>query len=261
MQKIKMWMNDHFLKINTSKTEILLFCPKELDGEVIIRGVILDDSECVRFADKVKNLGVWFDSHLNFDKHINRTTSHSFSLIKDLWKVRSVLSTKDTEKLTHSLISLKLDYCNSLLYGINKKEILKLQKVQNSAARLVCRIGRKDSISKAISDLHWLPIESRILYKIILLVHKCLRGKCSSNLMELLTYKSFTRSDTDLVLVEPVAITKYGKRGFRFIAPRLWNTLPASIRLNDDTDAFKKDLKTLLFTNTEKIKHTAHCYT
>ena len=254
-------MNTHFLRINTEKTEIVLFRPKAVDEEVIINGVILDSNDCIRFSDDTKNLGVWLDQHLNFDKQVNKTVSHCHKLIKDMWKVRNVLSQSHTEKLVHSMVSSKLDLCNSLYYNMSKINYKKLQRVQNSAARLVCKVGRHSSISEILKSLHWLTIENRILFKIILLTHKSIWGKCSTNLVQLLSYKSYTRSTSDFLLFDtPVALTKYGKRTFSFAAPRLWNVLPYKLRYEEDTVIFKKQLKTLLFTDSDNLKQTAFCY-
>ena len=260
LQEIKKWMNIHFLKINTDKTEILLFCPKELSEEVIIKGVILDNEECIRFSDEVKNVGIWLDMHLNFNMQINKTVSHCHKLIKDIWKIRSILSKENTEKLVHSMISLRLDFCNSLYYGISQKNLNKLQKVQNSAARLVCKVGRRENIHDLIFNLHWLPVSSRILYKILLMTHKCAWAKCSTNLINLLTFKSYAPSDDVLFFQTNFAANKYGKRAFSYIAPRLWNSLPFNIRTEEDTVSFKKLLKTYLFSESEDFARKVFCY-
>ena len=68
-------MNANFLKINSDKTEILLFYPPSLSSEIIIKGTFID-GQCIRFSNDVKNVGVWLDKHLNLEKHINKIVSH-----------------------------------------------------------------------------------------------------------------------------------------------------------------------------------------
>ena len=83
MMKITSWMNANFLKINSDKTEILLFYPPSLSSEIIIKGTFID-GQCIRFSNDVKNVGVWLDKHLNLEKHINKIVSHCHKLLKDI---------------------------------------------------------------------------------------------------------------------------------------------------------------------------------
>ena len=105
--------------------------------------------------------------------------SHCYKLLKILARIRSVLSQKHTKMLVHSIITSRLDYYNSLYYNMNKSNLYKLQTVQNAAGRLICQKRKRDSILK---QLHWLRIESRIIFKILLLVFKSIYGTCSKNL-------------------------------------------------------------------------------
>ena len=259
MSKITTWMNKQFLKINPDKTELLLLYPRELKGKVIIKGVILDD-QCIRFSDQVKNVGLWLDKNLSFEYHVNKIVSHSFKLLKDIGRVRNLLSRKHTEMLVHAVISSRLDQCNSVLFGINKSNLNKLQKVQNSAVRLVVQKRKHDSVSESIKELHWLRVESRIIFKMLLLVHKSIQGKCSKNLE--LPYKKYNcRPDDFLMLETKRCKTKYGERTFAWAAPRLWNALPLKMRVEQNTILFKKLLKTLLFNGTGGFCKKAFCYT
>ena len=83
--------------------------------------------------------------------------------------------------VVHAFVTFKLDYRNSLLYGLPKFLIAKQQSVQNSAARLVCMTRKFDHITPTLIDLHWLPIRHRIVFKILLLVYKSLNGKAPSH--------------------------------------------------------------------------------
>ena len=259
MSKITTWMNKQFLKINPDKTELLLLYPRELEDKVIIQGVILDD-QCIRFSDQVKNVGLWLDKNLTFDYHVNKLVSHCFKLLKDIGRVRNLLTMKHTEILVHSVISSRLDNCNSVLFGITKSNLNKLQKVQNAAARLVVQKRKHDSISESITKLHWLRVESRIIFKLLLLVHKSVQGKCSKNLQ--LPYKMYNcRPDDFLMLEMKRCKTKHGERSFSWVAPRLWNALPLEMRIQENTDLYKKRLKTLLFKDSAGFLKRAFRYT
>ena len=145
MAEISHWMNLMFLKINPDKTEIILFHPKVLQERVLIKGTFVGD-QCIRFSSAVKNVGVWLDEQLNLKKHVNTIISHCYKLLKDIGRVRNIISNEDTEMLVHAVISSRIDYCNSLFFNMPKENVFKLQKVQNAAARLVRRKRKREPI-------------------------------------------------------------------------------------------------------------------
>lgn len=259
MNEITHWMNVMFMKINPDKTEIMLFHPKCLQERIVIRGTFVG-GQCIRFSPQVKNVGVWLDEQLNLKKHVNTIVSHTYKLLKDIGRVRNLLSDKHTEMLVHSVISSRLDYCNSLFFNMPKENLFKLQKVQNAAARLVKKKRKRDSITATLAELHWLNVESRIIFKLILMVYKSINGVCSENLT--ITYKQFNCRPQDFLLLETKMVkTRYGQRTFEYAGPRLWNALPLQVRTIDNIESFKRQLKTLLFRDTEGLKRRAFRYT
>ena len=252
VQNVTSWMNQQYMKVNPDKTEIILFFPKSLKDQVVIKGTIIGE-DCIRFSKEVKNVGVWLDENLLMDKHVNSIIAHSYKLLKNIGRIRNILTNKYTETLVHAVIS-RLDYCNSLFVNISKRNIFKLQKVQNAAARLVVRGKKNCSITSVLNELHWLKIEERIVFKVLLLVFKCLNGLCSNNLETLLRkLPNQCRSQNMSLLETRWANTKYGKRTFSYAGPKLWNMLPANIQGLRDVDRFKKNINTILFKDTQQI--------
>ncbi len=90
--------------------------------------------------------------------HIKLSTTGSIG------SIRHYLDQKSAEKPIHSLVMCRIDSCNSLLYGLPDLHISKLQRIQNTAARLVTRSRTHDRITPTLQNLHWLPIRSRIRY-------------------------------------------------------------------------------------------------
>ena len=80
---------------------------------------------------------------------------------------------KDTaQMIVCSIIESRLDYCNTLLAGMSEQNLNKLQRVQNSLARVVTGTRRRDQITPVLANLHWLPVRARITFKICTLVYK-----------------------------------------------------------------------------------------
>ena len=116
-------------------------------------------------------------------------------------------------------------YCNSLLYGLPKLEHDKLHRIQNIAARLITGTKRKEHITPALKDLHWLPVKSRIVFKILPLTYKALNGHSPIYLTFLFNaYKPVRSLRTSGQLLSQVPDMKtctYGQRSFSFYATKL----------------------------------------
>ena len=256
MDEIILWSNDLFMKINPDKTEIALLRPSSLNNEVIINGILFH-GQCIRFSEYVKNVGVVVDQNLSMDKHVSSVVSHSYKILKDIGRVKKYMTRKRLEELVHAVIANRLDYCNSLFVNISRENIFKLQKVQNTAARLILGRRRRDSAKECLRELHWLNIDTRITFKILLLVFKVLRGKCNMSL----TYKGFNGRPEDFLLLKtPTFKTKYGQRTFEYNGSRLWNALPLHIRTEENIEVYKSRIKTLLFEGDEQLKQVAFKY-
>ena len=173
-----------------------------------------------------------------------------YKSLRDIGKIRRYLSEEATKQLIQAFITSKLDCNNALLYKLPKTLLSKLQLLQNNAARVIAQRRKFEPIEHVRKDLHWLPIEYRIQYKINLLTFKCLHNIAPSYLADLLDMyepaRSLRSSEKNL-LKEKKTRTLTGDRAFCSCAPVLWNKLPQHLRLIDDLGNFKIQLKTHLF--------------
>ena len=238
------WMNCFYLRLNATKTKILVIIPPSLRNTIKIQGTFINGS-CIRFDQSAKNLGVTIDNELAFREHVGIIVRSCNMIIRKLSKIKDFLTFEQLRTAVCNYVFIRLDYCNSLLYGIQSDLIDKLQSVQNSAARLVKGKNMfKGSTAEFIRKCHWLRVRERIVFKICLLVHKCLHGAAPKCLKEMLT---FTGSKRTMKLRQPTHKGTLGSRCFSRVAPKLWNLLPLKLRTETDVVLFKKDLKTFLF--------------
>ena len=91
--------------------------------------------------------------------------------------------------MVHAFVIGRIDYCNSLLYGLPSVYVDKLQRLQNSAAQLITHTPRFHHITPVLKSLPWLPVKFRILFKIAILTFKVLPGRSPDYLKELVTLK------------------------------------------------------------------------
>ena len=106
--------------------------------------------------------------------------------------------------LVQSLVISRLDYGNALLAEAPDYIIKRLQRVQNMAARVVTGLRKYDHITEARYELHWLPVDKRIDFKILLLTYKALNGLAPGYLSDLLVHYSQGRSLRPRELIELV---------------------------------------------------------
>ena len=86
------------------------------------------------------------------------------------------------------MVCARLDYCNAVLYGTSKSNIQKLQRLQNSLARVVTGTRRSDRIQPVLARLHWLNIADRITYKVALLMYKVVTSQKPEYLFDLIRF-------------------------------------------------------------------------
>ena len=111
--------------------------------------------------------------------------------------------------------------------------------------------SKYDRITLLRRELHWLPVEQRIVFKTLLLTYRSLNDLGPSYVRDLLqAYKPTRslRSSTRNLLVTPRSRLKfYGDRAFLVCTLKLWNNLPEHMKCSLNLTSFKSNLKTYLF--------------
>ena len=158
---------------------------------------------------------------MNMDWYVSHTFRLAYHHLRSIAKVRNSLTMTACKTMVLSLVISRLDFGNATLYGISETLLHRLQVVQNSAARLIMRVRKREHITPILFALHWLPVRQRIQYKILTLVYRCLNQHW---------YR----------------LERYGRRCFTVAGPALWNELPTPVKECQSFPSFKATLKTHL---------------
>ena len=248
---ISLWMKSSKLKLHSNKTEFIIIIGTKqqihkLSNHFPVK--LLDND--ISPSDSVRNLGVIFDSDFSFHKHISNICKSCFYHIRDLRRIRRHLPLSTDKTISHYLITSRLDYCNSLINNIAKQDLSKLQRVQNCRARLVLRAPRFSPSLPLLKQLHWLPVNYRIKFKLSTLTYRALAIHQPPYLASLLHFSNVPRqlrSSTSQQLSIPRTKLNLGKRAFSVAAPIIWNELPTTLKYCESLASFRKNLKTYLF--------------
>ena len=202
-------------------------------SEGILQTIDLGDVQ-IQPSNSVKSLGVTIDSTLSFDAHVDNVCKAAYFHIRALRHVRIPESVALT--IASSMVGARLDYCNAVLYGTSKSNIQKLQRVQNSLARIVTGTRRSDRITPVLARLHWLKIADHINYKVALLTFKVVTSQKPNYLFDLIRFnipvRQLRSSDRQNRLYTGASKTVFASRAFCYAAPTVWNRLP--FELTDD---------------------------
>ena len=206
----------------------------------------------VTTVESARDLGV-VGSQLTMSANVSSTCRSVYYQLRQLRSVIRSLSVNAAKTAVQAFVSTRLDYCNSLMYSIADGLMQRLQEVQNAATRLITGARRRDHISPALRQRHWLPVRQRVQFKLAVLVFKALHGlapQCLTDDCQLVSAaaRRQLRSSDAVTCVVPRTRTCLGDRAFGVAGPRLWNALPISLRQSDlSLRQFRRALKTHLF--------------
>ena len=174
---------------------------------------------------------------------------------RDLYRIRPLLDLNTSVLLANALVSIRLDYCNSLFLSLTDSELWRLQLVQNSLCRVVTRSSIFSLITPQLKKLHWLPVRYRVQFKIGLITYKIINQDQPVYLRELIhPYSSYRNTRQSTPKVKFLQTPSFDRRVhksmkhfsncFTHYAPSLWNSFPFHVRNSPSVTSFRKHLKT-----------------
>ena len=261
LAEIKVWMVNNFMKLNESKTELLVLGKShvlkqcELNVSLQFGSTTILPTECK--GDSWKSLGVKFDESLNMERQINSVKKKCSWTMMNLRTIGRYLDESIKLMMVKQLVISKIDYCNTLYMNLPKTKLKKLKSILNGAVRFIYKIqDRTTDLVPFYKKSHILPIDQRIFFKVCLLTHKTVHGNAPCYLKELVEMEVAsdtcnTRSkipgDNFKLKISRTAKTKVDARRFSNYALVAWNSLPLEIRCINYTDCFKRMLKNHLY--------------
>ncbi len=250
--EIRSCLSANYLKLNDSKTEFFI---AGADNKLKLLNLsnieLLIGNSKIKLSPVIRNLGCFMDSNLSLTSHVDNLRKSILFHIRNLWRIRPFINKDTCHHSVRALVTSRLDYCNALFTLLSVNNVQRLQRLQNSAARLVFGVGRRVEADPLIRSLHWLTVDKRIIFKILMYVYKVLNNLAPRYLSE--QFKLYVparplRSANDTTrLIIPRTNLRIGDRRFNTTASASWNSLPASIRCAPSLDSFKSQLKTHLF--------------
>ncbi|KAF7239262.1 WD repeat-containing protein 90 [Varanus komodoensis] len=162
------WMRANELKLNPDKTEVLVVGGSDFgegDLDLVLNGVALP-----------LRLGVLLDPELSLKAQVTAVARSAFFQLRLIYELRPYLENDCLATVTHALVTSRLDFCNTLYMGLPLKTVQILQLVQNRTARLLTGTGHYVHMTPVLRQLHWLPIEVRAQFKVLVMTYKALNG-------------------------------------------------------------------------------------
>lgn len=244
------WMRSNRLQLNAGKTEYLWISTSRRRHQLPVDAIQLDGHDIVPAAS-ARNLGVYFDADLTLHHQIDVVTAKCYAALRQLRAIRRYTSPAVMQSLVTSLVLSRLDYCNSIYFGLPASSVQRLQAVQNAAARLVFNIRRSEHVTDALICLHWLRVTERIRFKMAVLMFRSIHGLPPSYLhgfVQSASGRSGLRSaSTQLLSVPRTRLSTVGDRAFPVAGANVWNSLPTEITSSPTLNIFRSRLKTYLF--------------
>ena len=242
---IQRWFSNAQLKLNADKSEYMIIRKSKSGKLGLLR--LAEDGD---YIEQVKVLGCCIDCQITLQRQVNFVYSNSFCYLRKVWAIRDEVKTSVFFELIRALVLSRVDYCNSLYYVLPNFLLAKLQRIMNSAARLIFQLASSTPTSSYLRQLHWLPISQRSVFKILLYAHRFVHqpGKLPLYLSELMIRNTMvTRSQYFYNLLVPKFRSSFGRRSFSHAVAVEWNKLSFDLKLIPSEILFRRKLKTYPF--------------
>ena len=178
-QRVHNWLLNNGLHLNPSKSEAIVFYnprSKPLAALAESVGTVSVAGSPIKLQTSIKNLGVYLDSKMSFDKQVSETCKACYFHIRALRHIRTSLNTEASKTIAAAIVGSRLDFCNSLLAGTSASNLTHLQRVQNTRTPLLELLHK--SLGSATSHLSFqiyigFQFATELVSKLLRLLSRC----------------------------------------------------------------------------------------
>ena len=255
IRKAQHWFSTNSLKINPTKTEILVLGRRNARHRLqfsVMDGV---DTSTIENTNKMKILGVVLDENLTWEHHVKFVKAKSFRIIRNLARTTSILPMTSRRLLYDALVTPHFSYCDTVWGGLSKGLSAELQKAGNFAAKSLLGLKKRASATDALVRLNMMPLDQKRMVHTGVLVHKLRKEVGPRQLVKQYgqqsqsTHQYQTRSRTRGDMRTLAHNTSRFDKSTLQRATLTWNTIPEEIRNIDSTSSFKRKYQSLLLSN------------
>ena len=246
LRNAKEYFDKNGLLVNASKTQIIFIGSRQNISKIPENIKIQFDGSCISPSKYVKNLGVYLDNYMTYDKHIDEIYKKTIGILMYLNRIKNKLTPEMRSSVVQSLALSHIYYCIKIWGTAGITQIQRMQKLQNFAAKIVNANARKfDHATPIINNLQWLKVKQKFCFEVCTFVYKILEGNLPRWLLALATVGDVgmvrTRQQHNLMIPRSNTIT--GERNLAVKGPKLWNDIPQVIKSSSSCYTFKKKIK------------------
>ena len=245
------WYDENNMKVNASKTELVIFKSKRnTNPQIEIK--VPQTRKKITPKPYIKVLGVHIDSSLSFEKHINLLKRRTMNTTRNLHRVNHLIPTDKQLILYNALVSVQWNYADVIYNGCNEKSKKSLQIVQNFAARSMTKNKKYDSATQSLRQLKLLKLHQRRAIHESVFIHKIMLSKTPANLYEQYRkyfFKSNTRATEKGLMKIPKHKSSKFKKSPLYRTIKSWNDTPTDIP-KDNIKKHKTTLQNLMIKTT-----------
>ncbi len=245
--KAKLYFNMNGLLLNTKKTQCMFVGTRGLLSQISADTHMLVDGNPIFPSNSIKNLGIYFDTHMNFDKHIKELSRKVYGLIMYINRIKSNFDKSSRINVIQTLILSQLYYGINIWGAANSTQISRAQKLQNFAAKVSLGGATKhDHVTPYLKELGWLKVKQKYYFELGVFVYNIMNKKLPEWLFTLPRvcdvndHAINTRQQQQLYV--PKYLTCLGGKSLTVAGPCLWNSLPSDVLMSNSCSSFKRRL-------------------